>query len=139
MSEYEQSRVIAASPRAVFDVAEDVSRLAAWLPTTTSAEATSPDTVHVEGHTHGHGYSSDGFWRPRPEQLRIEWGTPSHLAKASGYAGWLQVADYGDGQAEVTAHLSFLDEEHEAEAGRAPDANLGAALEALDSQVTGSH
>lgn len=127
MSEHEVSRTVQASPQAVFDVVSDVRRLPEWLPHVSVAEPADPSSgtdVHVEGDLTG---TTDGFWRPRPEQLRLEWAEPSRGGREASYAGWLQVEDSGRGGSEVVVHLSFL-------TGPAPqgtEEGLAQALEAL--------
>ncbi len=112
MREHEVSRVVQASSTDVFAVVSDVHRLPEWLPTVESAAAADPATgtdVHVEGEAGGGSYASDGFWRPRAEQLRVEWGQPSRGGEPSRYAGWLQLEDQASGGCEVVVHLSFTE------------------------------
>ena len=141
MSEHEVSRVVQAPSGRVFEVVADPARLPEWLPTVRVAQPADPATgtdVHVEGES-GHGtYASDGFWRPRPEQLRVEWGSPSRGGEPSRYAGWLQLEDQATGGCEVVVHLSFSEpgsgDDTGAEDVPAPaavDRELAQALEAL--------
>ncbi len=135
MSEHEVSRVLSAPSSRVFEVVSDVRRLPEWLATVQVAEpaAAGSDTdVHVEGDAGHGGYASDGFWRPSPDQLRVEWSRPSRGGEPGSYAGWLQVEDRTSG-CEVVAHLSFLD-------GDGPDGverELATCLEALADLVDG--
>lgn len=48
-TEIEQSVVVAASPAEVFAFVSDVGSMPSYLPTTTVAESTGPDTVRVAG------------------------------------------------------------------------------------------
>ncbi len=114
MSEHEVSRVLQATSSAVFEVASDIERLPEWLPTVKHAQTTRDGEVELEGSSGDGSYDSTGFWRPQPDQRRIEWSTPSRDGEQGTYAGWLQVADSGQGGSEVTVHLSFFD------ASRAP-------------------
>lgn len=107
MSEHEVSRVLQATPEAVFAVVSDVSRLPEWLPTVEAASTWPDGEVHVEGDAGSGDYASDGFWRPQAGQHRVEWATPSRGGEPGGYAGWLQVVDTAAGS-EVVVHLSFL-------------------------------
>lgn len=111
MSEHEVSRVVQAPPAQVFDVVADPARLPEWLPTVESVEQHGDGGIalHGEAGPHQDDYGSGGFWRPSPEQLRVEWSTPSTAGAPSSYAGWLQVADSGQDGSEVTVHLSFTD------------------------------
>lgn len=110
MSEHEASQVVQAPSQQVFEVVSDLRRLPEWLPTVRRAEATPEGEAHLEGSAgRAEHYESEGFWRPSPEQLRVEWGTPSRAGEPGEYAGWLQVADRDEGS-EVTVHLSFFDD-----------------------------
>lgn len=104
-----------------FDVLSDVELMARWLPTTMEVAPAGPDRVHVEGGGEGFHYDTDGLYRARPEQLRIEWGS-----EGPDYAGWAQVAHSGAGASEVTLHLSFFGDQPMAHRGK----------EAEDLQVT---
>ena len=111
MSEHEVSRVVQAPTADVFAVVSDLRRLPEWLPTVEVAEPADPATgtdVHVEGDAGAGDYESDGFWRPSPDQLRVEWGKPSRGGEGGTYAGWLQVEDRTSG-CEVVVHLSFFE------------------------------
>lgn len=128
MSEHEVSRVVQAGSGQVFEVVSDVRRLPEWLSTVQVAEPAGPDSdvdVHVEGEAGGH-YSSDGFWRVSPDQLRVEWGRPSRGGEPGTYAGWLQVQDRTAGS-EVVVHLSFFEGDGPPDVER----DLAASLEAL--------
>ncbi len=141
MSEHEVSRAVQAPSQRVFEVVSDVARLPDWLPTVQAAEPADPDTgtdVHVEGSTGGGPYASDGFWRPRPDQLRVEWGQPSRGGEPSRYAGWLQLEDQASGGCEVVVHLSFSEpgegdgpDAEDVPAPQSVERELAQALEAL--------
>ena len=109
MAEFEASLVIDRPAADVFDFAAQVGNLPTFLPTTTVAEPAGPDRIHVAGDTPGGHYDTEGLFRARPEQLRLEWGSDG----TDDYSGWLQVFDSGPAGAarsEVTLHLSFRDE-----------------------------
>ena len=110
MAELEADRHVAASADAVFAVAADARRLGEWVPTVSSADVARDGTVEVTGEVRGAPYSDSGFWRPRPEQLRVEWSQPSRGGEPSRYAGWLQVEHAEPGQSSVVAHLTFSDD-----------------------------
>lgn len=126
MSEHEVSRVVQADSAAVFAVVQDASRLPEWLPTVEQSQTLPDGEVHVEGDAGGGDYVSEGFWRPSPDQLRVEWSTPSRGGEPGAYAGWLQVEDRNAGS-EVVVHLSFLAEP----APPGVEQGLAAALDAL--------
>ncbi len=106
MAEYERSQVIAAAPEAVFGYVSAVENLPRYLATTRVAEPAGPNRVRVAGSVQGRDYDTEGLLRASPDQRRLEWGSEGD----GRYAGWLQVYDYGDGQAELNVHLSFFDE-----------------------------
>lgn len=58
-------------------------------------EPAGPNQVHVEGESGSGRYSATGLIGVRPEQRRVEWGSQD----SDDYAGWLQVAAAGDGEA----------------------------------------
>ena len=148
MAEHEVTRTIPAPPEQVFAVASDVGQLPGWLPTAREASEPSPGVVHVEGYTDGpdgggSSYADEGLWRVTPDQRRVEWSQPSRGGQPSTYSGWLQVHDYGEGQSDVTVHLSFLDDDGaparpQSRSEQGADAGLEQALEALERLVTGS-
>ncbi len=134
MSEHEVSRVIQTTSSSVFEVAGDIGRLPEWLPTVKHAETTADGEVELEGSAGDGSYDSTGFWRTQPEQLRVEWSTPSRGGEQGTYAGWLQVADSGQSGSEVTVHLSFFDPSREPSG---VEGELAASLEALAGLVGG--
>ena len=147
MAEHEATRTIPAPPEEVFAVASDVERLPGWLPTATAASEPSAGVVRVEGAVDGPGgetsYADEGLWRVTPDQRRVEWSQPSRGGRPSTYSGWLQVHDYGDGQSDVTVHLSFLDDDGaparpESRSEQGADEGLEQALEALERLVADS-
>ena len=72
MSEHEVSRVVQAGPAVVFAVVQDAGRLPEWLPTVEQSQTLPDGEVHVEGDAGGGDDASEGFWRPSPDQLRVE-------------------------------------------------------------------
>ena len=141
MAEHEATRTIPAPPDRVFAVASDVGQLPGWLPTAREASSPSPGIVHVEGESGGTSYADEGLWRVTPDQRRVEWSQQSRGGQPATYSGWLQVHDYGEGQSDVTVHLSFLDADGaparpESRSERGADAGLAEALEALERIVT---
>ncbi|MET8957389.1 SRPBCC family protein [Streptomyces sp. NPDC004393] len=121
MTEYERSRTMAALPEHVFDQAANVDQLDGWLPSALHVHPETPPAVTV--HDDHAEQDTSALLSPRPEQMRIEWGTRDE----GSYAGWLQVAGIGSGASEVTVHLSFFDDRHDP--GERP------VTEALDSSL----
>jgi len=118
----------------VFDLMADVDRMERWLPTTMDVEEAGPDRVRVKGEAGGQPYDTEGLFRARPDQLRIEWG--SHGPE---YAGWAQVYHSGAGASEVNLHLSFLGGQPQAHGGTAAEQmrqRMREALERLEEEVT---
>lgn len=108
MPEYEQSLTVHAAPDAVFDFIADVHNMPKYLPTVKHAEPEEGERVHMEGDAKGHHYDSDGHLHADHAALRLEWGSDGEHA----YSGWMQVGDAGDGQSQVTVHLSFAPPPH---------------------------
>jgi hypothetical protein len=88
----------------------------------------------------GHRYDADGYLRPNPEKLRLEWG-----ADEGYYSGWLQVEGQngnGHDSAQVTVHLSFKEKPGQ-DSGHAPsDADIQEgmqkALQSIQNYVEGT-
>lgn len=128
MTEYERSRTMPALPEHVFDQAANVGQLDGWLPGALHVRPDDPPAVTV--HEDGSDHDTPALLRPRPDQMRLEWGT----REDGGYAGWLQVADMDTGASEVTVHLSFFDDAHDPGEAAACEA-LDHSLERLEEQV----
>jgi hypothetical protein len=132
--EYEESRGMPADAEVVFGVLADVDTMARWLPTAMQVEPAGPDKVHVEGAGDGYRYDTEGLFRARPEQLRIEWGS-----EGPDYAGWAQVYHSGAGASEVNLHLSFFGDQpqsHEGAEAEQMRQGMREALERLEEEVT---
>lgn len=135
MAEYESARPMPAEAEVVFDVAADVDLMDRWLPSTMVVEPAGPNVVHVEADVAGQHHDTEGLFRARPDQLRLEWGSRD----TPDYAGWLQVAHGDTGTSEATLHLSFLGDQPPAHGGAAADqvrAAMDDALRDLERQVT---
>jgi len=128
MTEYERSRAMPALPEHVFDQAANIGRLDSWLPDALYVHAEDPPAVTV--HEERSDQDTPALVRPRPDRMRLEWGTRDE----GGYAGWLQVEGTGGGTSEVTVHLSFSDEAHDPGETAARQA-LDTSLERLEEQV----
>ena len=109
--EYEQTQVIAASPDEVFAWVTDVGNMPGYLPPIKeasiegeSAPGTPGEKVRMEGEIPDRGeFESEGYFDVDAEARTMRWGAETDR----DYSGWLTVAEAGDGQSEVTVHLSF--------------------------------
>jgi ribosome-associated toxin RatA of RatAB toxin-antitoxin module len=111
MQEYEQSKAVAAPANEVFAWVSDVENLPKYLPPIKdagiegSAAAGSPGErvkMTVEIPDRGE-FESEGYFDVDAEARTMRWGAETDR----DYSGWLTVAEAGDGQSEVTVHLSF--------------------------------
>jgi hypothetical protein len=128
MTEYERSRAMPALPEHVFDQAANFDQLESWLPDELHVHREDPPAVTV--HEDRTDQDTPALLRPRPERMRLEWGT----RQDSGYTGYLQVAGADNGTSEVTVHLSFPDDEHDPGEQAVREA-LDRSLERLEEQV----
>ena len=111
MQEYEQSKAIAAPANEVFAWVSDVENLPKYLPPIKeagiegSAAAGSPgDRVKMLVEIPNRGeFESEGYFDVDAGARTIRWGAETDR----DYSGRLTVAEAGDGQSEVTVHLSF--------------------------------
>ncbi|HKH12139.1 MAG TPA: SRPBCC family protein [Rubrobacter sp.] len=111
MQEYEQSKAVAAPANEVFAWVSDVENLPKYLPPIKdagiegSAAAGSPGErvkMRVEIPDRGE-FDSEGYFDVDAEARTMRWGAET----GRDYSGRLTVAEAGDGQSEVTVHLSF--------------------------------
>ena len=111
MQEYEQSETVAAPANEVFAWVSDVENLPKYLPPIKeagiegSADEGSPgDRVKMLVEIPDRGeFESEGYFDVNAEALTMRWGAET----GRDYSGRLTVAEAGDGQSEVTVHLSF--------------------------------
>ena len=111
MQEYEQSKVIAAPANEVFAWVSDVENLPEYLPPIKeagiegSAAAGSPgDRIKMLVEIPNRGeFENEGYFDVDAEARTMRWGAETDR----DYSGLLTVAEMGDGQSEVTVHLSF--------------------------------
>ncbi len=102
MSDFSREIEIPASPARTFAFVADVANMPRYVPTTRSAEMTSPGHVHVEGKAHGATYADEGHIYVDAERRLMRWGSGE-----SAYRGELAVSDGDDGGARVTIKLHF--------------------------------
>lgn len=146
MQEYEQSKAVAAPANEVFAWVSDVENLPKYLPPIKdagiegSAAAGSPGErvkMRVEIPDRGE-FDSEGYFDVDAEARTMRWGAET----GRDYSGRLTVAEAGDGQSEVTVHLSFGPRSVEGEiqedssADRDPlEESLEATLESIRRQI----
>ena len=111
MQEYEQSQTIAAPANEVFAWVSDVENLPKYLPPIKDAGIDGPSEgdnpgekvkMHVEIPDRGE-FESEGYFDVDADARTMRWGAESDR----DYSGRLEVSEAGDGQSEVTVHLSF--------------------------------
>lgn len=135
MAEFEREQTIAADPRAVFDIARDVSAMEAWLPDGVQVEPSGPERVTGHVSLGDEMEDAEGYLAADAEQRRLEWGD----LEGNGYSGWLQVDEAGPGRSRVVLHLDVRGDHPEAAGGEAheiTDDYLAQALERLAVLVT---
>lgn len=146
MQEYEQSKAVAAPANEVFAWVSDVENLPHYLPPIKdagiegSAAAGSPGErvkMTVEIPDRGE-FESEGYFDVDIEARTMRWGAETDR----DYSGRLTVAEAGDGQSEVTVHLSSDPRSVEGEIqkdssdDRDPlEESLGATLESIRRQI----
>ena len=146
MQEYEQSQTVAAPANEVFAWVSDVENLPKYLPPVKDAGLEGPSEgenpgrkvkTHVEIPDRGE-FESEGYFDVNPEARTMRWGAETDR----DYSGRLEVAEAGDGQSEVTVHLTFGPRTVEGEIqdqsseDRNPlEESLGATLESIRRQI----
>lgn len=111
MQEYEQSKVVAAPANEVFAWVSDVENLPKYLPPIkdagiegSAAEGSPGERVKMLVEIPDRGeFESEGYFDVDAEARTMRWGAEAER----DYSGRLTVAEAGDGQSEVTVHLSF--------------------------------
>jgi uncharacterized protein YndB with AHSA1/START domain len=104
MTDFEQSRELAATPDAVWRLISDPHRVAEWVPTAVSSQPTGDETVRLRGESHGHDYDTLGGFVADAAALSLTWNS----ARREGYSGVLTVAAHGTG-ARVTVRVTIPD------------------------------
>ena len=111
MQEYEQRETVAAPANEVFAWVSDVENLPKYLPPIkdagiegSAAEGSPGERVKMLVEIPDRGeFESEGYFDVYAEALTMRWGAET----GRDYSGRLTVAEAGDGQSEVTVHLSF--------------------------------
>lgn len=146
MQEYEQSQAVAAPANEVFAWVSDVENLSRYLPPVKDARTEGPSEgdnpgekvkTHVEIPDRGE-FESEGYLDVDAGARTMRWGSESDR----DYSGRLEVAEAGDGQSEVTVHLSFGPRSVEGEIQEQSDddrnplqESLGRTLESIRRQI----
>lgn len=111
MQEYEQSTTVAAPANEVFAWVSDVENLPKYLPPVKDAGIEGPSEggnpgekvkTRVEIPDRGE-FDSEGYLDVDAGARTMRWGAEAER----DYTGRLEVAEVGDGESEVTVHLSF--------------------------------
>ncbi len=146
MQEYEQSQTIAAPANEVFAWVSDVENLPKYLPPIkdagiegSAAEGSPGDRVKMRVEIPDRGeFDSEGYFDVDAGARTMRWGAETER----DYSGWLTVLETGDGESEVTVHLSFgpRSVESEIQDDSSDDRNpleesLGATLESIRRQI----
>ena len=147
MKEYQQTQTIDASAGEVFAWLSDVNNLPQYLPPVVDASIEGPPAEGTPGqriratleYPGGAGtFDAEGYFAVDEGRRRMEWGAEVQR----DYSGWLEVAEGGEGQSQVTVHLSFGEHSVEPEmreqapAERDPLAEgIAATLESIRRQI----
>ncbi len=111
MQEYEQRQAVTAPANEVFAWVSDVENLPKYLPPIKdagiegpAAEGSPGDRVKMRVEIPDRGeFESEGYFDVDADARTMRWGAETD----KDYSGWLTVAEKGDGESEVTVHLSF--------------------------------
>jgi ribosome-associated toxin RatA of RatAB toxin-antitoxin module len=146
MQEYEQSKAVAAPANEVFAWVSDVENLPKYLPPIkeagiegSAAEGSPGERVKLQVGIPDRGeFESEGYFDVNVEARTMRWGAETDR----DYSGRLTVAEAGEGQSEVTVHLSFGQrsvegqiQEDSAEDRNPLEESLGATLESIRRQI----
>lgn len=110
--EYQQTRVIDASAGEVFAWLSDVKNLPRYLPPVIDASIEGPSAEGTPGQRiratleypgGGGTFQAEGYFAVDEGRRRMEWGAEVQR----DYSGWLEVAENGDSQSQVSVHLNF--------------------------------
>ena len=146
MQEYEQKQIVAAPANEVFAWVSDVENLPKYLPPIKdagiegpAAEGSPGERVRMQVEIPDRGeFESEGYFDVDADGRTMRWGAESDR----DYSGWLTVSEIGDGESEVTVHLSFgprsVEGEIQEDSGddRNPlEESLAATLESIRRQI----
>lgn len=100
--QHEHTEHVAASPDAVYAAIADVTNLPSFVPQMTAARDAGDGKVEVDARYEGHEQHGEASFQRDDAARRIEWSA------GSGYNGWMQVDEDGDG----SRLTLFLDTPH---------------------------
>jgi hypothetical protein len=115
--QHEHTEHVAASPEAVYTAISNVANLPRFVPQMIGVRPAGEDRVQVDARYEGHEQHGEASFDKDDAARRIEWGA------ASGYHGWMQVDEDGDG----SRLTLFLDTPHPS----ASDHDVAATLDAI--------
>jgi carbon monoxide dehydrogenase subunit G len=115
--QHEHTEHVAAPPEAVYAAIADVSNLPSFVPQMTAAREAGDGKVEVDARYEGHEQHGEASFNRDDAARRIEWSA------GSGYRGWMQVDEDGDG----SRLTLFLDTPHPS----VSDQDVAATLEAI--------
>jgi carbon monoxide dehydrogenase subunit G len=115
--QHEHTEHVAAPPDAVFTAISDVGNLPAYVPQMTAARESGDGKVAIEARYEGREQHGEAAFQRDDAARRIEWSA------GSGYHGWMQVDEDGDG----SRLTLFLDTPHPS----ASDHDVAATLDAI--------
>jgi carbon monoxide dehydrogenase subunit G len=114
--QHEHTEHVAAAPDAVYAAISDVTKLPSFVPQMTGAREAEGGRVEVDARYGGSEQHGEASFTKDDAARRVEWGA------ASGYRGWMQVDEDGDG----SRLTLFLDTRH-----AASDHDVEATLDAI--------
>ncbi|WP_024875992.1 SRPBCC family protein [Saccharomonospora piscinae] len=126
MADFEHTRVIAASPEVVFDLASSPSVLDSWTPEGVEVESEGDGALHAWIASGSEVHDEDGYLDADRDRMRLRWGGTDR-----DYEGWLQVEphDAGGGAPAGQATLATL---HVTFSGSQPETLGGEYSEEVD-------
>ncbi|EHK89287.1 SRPBCC family protein [Saccharomonospora azurea] len=136
MTDFEQTRVIDADPRVVFDIASTLTSLDSWTPEGVEVEPEGEGTLHAWVASGSEVRDQTGYVDADRDRMRLRWG-----GQDTGYEGWLQIEPHGDGGSNATLatlHIEFAGDAPETLGGEQSadvDSRIEQALDRLNSLV----
>lgn len=128
MTDFEQTRVIDADPRVVFDIASTLTSLDSWTPEGVEVEPEGEGTLHAWVASGSEVRDQTGYVDADRDRMRLRWG-----GQDTGYEGWLQIEPQGGGGSNAT--LATLATLHIEFAGDAPETLGGEQSADVDSRI----
>lgn len=123
--QHEHTEHVAATPDAVYAAIADVSNLPSFVPQMTAARDSGDGNVEVDARYEGHEQHGQASFERDDAARRIEWKA------GSGYHGWMQVDEDGDG----SRLTLFLDTPHPSVSDQDVAGTLDAIRRLVESRV----